>query len=151
MLGPTRFDTPPQHNGCGEDDSIAVSFWSVVKGVCRMTLVEKQPEPPFVGSVPDGEKNEGQAAVHADIRRRIESLTPRERQVLELLVKGLRGKEIGARLGVSLRTVDVHRASVLRKMGAGSLAQLGWQVAVSGLMGDSMRMDSGHNWEDRNT
>jgi RNA polymerase sigma factor (sigma-70 family) len=59
-----------------------------------------------------------------DIRRRIESLTPREREVLNLLVAGLRNKQIAGELGASERTIKIHRARVMEKMEAESLPDL---------------------------
>jgi len=53
-----------------------------------------------------------------------ESLTPREREVLGLVVTGLLNKQTAGRLGVTEKTVKVHRAHVMRKMEAGSLAEL---------------------------
>jgi FixJ family two-component response regulator len=58
------------------------------------------------------------------LRARIESLTPREREVLDGVIAGKLNKEIGAALGTSERTVKIHRASVMRKMSANSLADL---------------------------
>ena len=58
------------------------------------------------------------------IRDRLERLTPRERQVLRLVAEGRANKVMAAELGVSQRTVEIHRAHVMRKMGASSLAQL---------------------------
>jgi DNA-binding CsgD family transcriptional regulator len=58
------------------------------------------------------------------VRRRAESLTPREREVLALVFGGLLNKQVGHPLGVVERTVKAHRARVMRKMGAGSLAEL---------------------------
>ncbi|MHC4427834.1 MAG: response regulator transcription factor [Planctomycetota bacterium] len=52
------------------------------------------------------------------------SLTPRQREVMQLIVTGHLTKEIAVRLDVSARTVEVHRASVMRKMKADSLAEL---------------------------
>jgi FixJ family two-component response regulator len=60
----------------------------------------------------------------ADLRRRAETLTPREREVLGLVVTGLLNKQTAGRLGVTEKTVKVHRAHVMRKMEAGSLAEL---------------------------
>src|SRR5262249_53194062 len=58
------------------------------------------------------------------LRRRAEGLTPREREVLSLVVGGLLNKQIGSRLGVTVKTVKVHRGQVMRKMEAASLADL---------------------------
>ena len=55
---------------------------------------------------------------------RIAQLTPRERDVMELLVEGKSNKEIAGRLGTSPRTIDVHRARVLQKLEVGSLPEL---------------------------
>jgi len=56
--------------------------------------------------------------------RRLADLTAREREVLELVVAGHTSREIAERLRVSPRTVEVHRARVMEKMGATSLAEL---------------------------
>ena len=58
------------------------------------------------------------------IRERLESLTPREREVLTLVTSGKPNKIMAADLGVSQRTIEIHRARVMEKMGASSLAQL---------------------------
>jgi two-component system, LuxR family, response regulator FixJ len=58
------------------------------------------------------------------IREHLDSLTPREREVLSLLTSGKPNKVMAADLGVSQRTVEIHRARVMEKMGADSLAQL---------------------------
>ena len=58
------------------------------------------------------------------IRRRIEQLTPREREVLALVTQGKANKVIALDLNVSQRTVEIHRARVMEKMGASSLAHL---------------------------
>lgn len=58
------------------------------------------------------------------LRQRLESLTPREQEVLELVTQGKANKVMAGDLGVSQRTVEIHRARVMEKMGAQSLAQL---------------------------
>jgi two-component system response regulator FixJ len=58
------------------------------------------------------------------IRTHLESLTPREREVLDLMTKGKQNKSIAQDLGVSPRTVEIHRARVMEKMGAQSVAEL---------------------------
>jgi len=61
---------------------------------------------------------------HDLIQRRLESLTPRERQVFELVIKGLLNKQIAAELGASEQTIKVHRARVMEKMQVASVAEL---------------------------
>jgi FixJ family two-component response regulator len=60
----------------------------------------------------------------ATLRNRLEFLTPREREVLPLVVSGLLNKQIAGKIGTSETTVKVHRSQLMRKMGAGSLAEL---------------------------
>ncbi len=60
----------------------------------------------------------------SDIRARFESLTPREREVLLLVVEGLMNKQIATRLSIAEPTVKVHRRHVMEKMGADSIAEL---------------------------
>lgn len=55
---------------------------------------------------------------------RFERLTPREREVMELVVDGLSSKEIAAQLGVSFKTVEAHRAKIMKKMEARSVPHL---------------------------
>ena len=66
----------------------------------------------------------GGGAAATDIQRRLELLTPRERDVLEQLVVGRSNKAIGLELKISPRTVEIHRARVMEKMAVGSLAEL---------------------------
>jgi len=61
---------------------------------------------------------------HGRVQARLESLTPREREVLELMTQGKQNKVMAAELGLSQRTVEIHRAHVMEKMGANSVAQL---------------------------
>jgi FixJ family two-component response regulator len=59
-----------------------------------------------------------------EIRHRHESLTPRQREIMALVVSGLLNKQIGAELGISEITVKAHRGQVMRKMRVDSLADL---------------------------
>jgi FixJ family two-component response regulator len=60
----------------------------------------------------------------ATIQKRVSTLTPREREVMDKVVSGCANKVIAMDLGVSQRTVELHRARVMQKMGARSLAEL---------------------------
>ena len=61
---------------------------------------------------------------HDQIRERLASLTPREKEVLELLTQGMQNKVMAAKLGLSQRTVEIHRAHVMEKLRVNSVAQL---------------------------
>jgi FixJ family two-component response regulator len=71
----------------------------------------------------DGE-NRAMLDQQADLKRRADSLTPREREVMGLVVDGKANKVIAIDLGLSERTVEIHRANVMEKMGARSVAHL---------------------------
>ena len=71
----------------------------------------------------DREQRQVEASV-SKVRACYKRLTPREREVMEHVISGLMNKQIAGKLGVSEITVKVHRASVMRKMGARSLADL---------------------------
>ena len=60
----------------------------------------------------------------SEVGERMRSLSPREREVLLLVLDGLTSKEIAARLHIATRTVELHRVHVTRKMHAASLAEL---------------------------
>jgi len=73
-------------------------------------------------------KKDGQAKLEQaelrEIKRRVDSLTPRERQVFAHVVSGKLNKQIAFELGTSERTIKAHRARVMKKMQAKSLAEL---------------------------
>jgi FixJ family two-component response regulator len=67
-----------------------------------------------------------------EAKERVDRLTPREREVFERVVQGMLNKQIGFELGTKEKTVKVHRARVMEKMEAESLADL---VRIAGLLG----------------
>ena len=71
----------------------------------------------------DAERRAADAA-DADVRRRLDRLTPREREVLPLLVSGEPVKRIALQLGISPKTADVHRSRILNKMDCESVVAL---------------------------
>jgi FixJ family two-component response regulator len=64
------------------------------------------------------------ASRRSEVQHRLESLTPREKQVMNFIVEGSANKVIAIDLGLSERTVEIHRAKVMEKMGARSVAHL---------------------------
>jgi len=66
-------------------------------------------------------------------RARLARLTPREFEVLRLIITGLANKEISAELGIALRTVKAHRTGVMRKIGALSVVDLVRLALVAGV------------------
>jgi len=84
------------------------------------------------------------AAEHAGLHEAYESLTPREREVMALVVAGLMNKQVAARLDLSEITVKIHRGKVMRKMEAQSLADL---VRMAELLG--VRDEDAHRYNTR--
>jgi FixJ family two-component response regulator len=64
------------------------------------------------------------ASIRSGLKTSFDKLTPREQEIMSLVTTGLMNKQIAAQIGVSEITVKVHRGSVMRKMGAKSLAEL---------------------------
>ncbi|MFT3818646.1 MAG: AroM family protein [Rubrivivax sp.] len=92
----------------------------VVAGAIRLLLdpggTRRAPPPPADGRA-------GSDAAQA-VAARIQTLTPRERQVMSLVAEGLSNKAIGRQLDISPRTVEIHRAKMMEKMAAGSAGAL---------------------------
>jgi len=78
------------------------------------------------------EKQRALRSQRADIAARMVELTPREHEVMTMVTDGRSNKEIATSLGVSAKTVEVHRARVMDKMRADSLAELVRMVMMAG-------------------
>jgi len=72
-------------------------------------------------------------AERANVEERLASLTPRERQILPLIVAGLLNKQIAAELGTAEKTIKVHRGRIMSKMGVRSVAELVGAAVLAGL------------------
>jgi FixJ family two-component response regulator len=75
-------------------------------------------------------------AISSAARERLSRLTPREHEVMMLTIHGHQNKEIARRLGISHRTVELHRSRVMRKTGAATLLELASMAAAGGLLVD---------------
>lgn len=73
----------------------------------------------------ESQRRFAQVEIHQTYASRLGSLTEREREVMSLAVQGLANKDVARRLGISHRTVEIHRAKVFHKTGAASLIDLG--------------------------
>jgi RNA polymerase sigma factor (sigma-70 family) len=87
-----------------------------------------------VGLERDRTRRQHQAEI-ATLRERLESLTPREREVLPLVVSGLPNKQVAAQIGTTEATVKVHRSQLMKKMGADSLPDLVRMAEKIGISG----------------
>jgi RNA polymerase sigma factor (sigma-70 family) len=76
-----------------------------------------------------------QHARNADLRRRYESLGPREREVFKCVASGMLNKQIADELGVTERTIKFHRGHIMRKMQVRSLAELVRMAETLGIAG----------------
>ena len=70
---------------------------------------------------------------NSKMRTKFESLTPREKEIMALVVAGLMNKQIAGKVGVSEITVKLHRGSAMRKMGAKSITDLVRMAEVLGV------------------
>jgi FixJ family two-component response regulator len=70
-----------------------------------------------------------------DVEGRFASLTPREREIMALVASGLMNKQAAGKIGISERTVKIHRGNVMRKMHAKSLAELVIMAEILGVRG----------------
>lgn len=74
-----------------------------------------------------------QREVRRDTRKRLATLTPRESEILSLAMAGHSNKHIARHLGISFRTVEVHRSNILHKMGATTLLELALSIGEQGI------------------
>jgi two-component system response regulator FixJ len=79
------------------------------------------------------EKQRELQSQRARVAARLAHLTPREHEVMMMVTEGRSNKEIATALGVSAKTVEAHRARVMEKMEAGSLAELVRMVLAAGI------------------
>ena len=87
----------------------------------------------------DRARRQRQAEI-AILHERLESLTPREREVLPLVVSGLLNKQVAAEIGTTEATIKVHRSQLMRKMGADSLPELVRMAEKIGIYGSTIRI-----------
>lgn len=79
------------------------------------------------------------SAALAEVQARLDGLTPRERDVLLPLVRGYGNREIAEQLGISVKTVDLYRGRVMKRMQAQSLPELVGMAIAAGLV-DPLRL-----------
>ena len=85
-----------------------------------------------------------QRAQRQAVEKRVNALTPREREVLELVVKGELTKTIAKQLGISTKTVEVHRSHITKKMNVQSVAHLVRIVTEHGLSSGESNSETAH-------
>jgi FixJ family two-component response regulator len=79
--------------------------------------------PAILASIEDALRT-GETRVETDVSERFKDLTPREREVMDLVVAGQTNKAIAHRLKIAMRTVEIHRARVMEKTGTRNLSEL---------------------------
>ena len=99
-----------------------------MKAGARDFIVKPIDEPRLIASIKGAATaarlSEAENKQIAELQERVDELRDRHRQVLDLVVEGLTSKQIGDRLGISPRTVENYRATVMEHVGVGNIAQL---------------------------
>ena len=95
----------------------AIDF--IEKPVCDHVLLEH-----IHNAIDLDQKRREVQASHQEIARRLDSLTKREAEVMEYVIKGMSSKEIAGELGVSFKTIEAHRAKIMKKMDAQNVPHL---------------------------
>jgi len=95
------------------------------------------PAPPGESDVDAPERH------YSTVTSRVNVLTDREREVLELIVLGYTQREIALRLSVSVKTIETHRARIAEKLGCETRAELVSYAISAGLLGDALRANAG--------
>jgi DNA-binding NarL/FixJ family response regulator len=107
-------------------DAAATELRSAIRAVCRG---ESYFSPPVAGSLSAAVRGE-----HAAPTSLVSQLTGREREVLQGIARGLTNKEIAAELGISHRTVETHRESLMRKLQIRTVAELTRLALATGVI-----------------
>ena len=108
-------------------DAAATELRSAIRAVCRG---ESYFSPPVAGSLSAAVRGDHDA--NASL---VSQLTGREREVLQGIARGLTNKEIAAELGISHRTVETHRESLMRKLQIRTVAELTRLALATGVIG----------------
>ncbi len=109
-------------------DTAATELRNAIRAVCRG---ESYFSPPIAGRLRDAIRGQ-----HATPAGTLDQLTGREREVLLGVVRGRTNKEIAAELGISHRTVETHRESLMRKLQIRTVAELTRFALAAGIMED---------------
>jgi two-component system, LuxR family, response regulator FixJ len=107
-----------------EFDAVVQAFRSGAVDMLQLPLLRQALIERLVEAAQDDFHRARHRKLYRRLTRLIGSLTPRERQVMQCVVEGSANKQIAADLGISEKTVEVHRYKVMRKMEADSLAAL---------------------------
>lgn len=110
--------------GHGDVDSAREAFRSQAVDFLEKPLNEEQLIDAIEEAFARNSKTDDRGRTAAAYARRYASLTPREREVMHLVVAGRHNREIAEVLGISVRTVEVHKARVMEKLEATSIADL---------------------------